>query len=235
MSDPTEQEVPDAAPVDPTDSADSTPAPAPDAGASDTPDATTSSADGDTPIFDSIGGDTTVVDTPTDQVEVTPVEAGDAVDSTESTSDSSETPSTDGDLGPTNTGIADGKDGASPTENQPVLGQDGLDQPGPGVEPSVSLSPDPSTDTGTTSGDTSAPDVAPVLEEEPVVDTIAAPAVPEQAVARTPQFHGRKHLGYVSVGRIGYIGSDALEVEIEEIDELIGLLEELRDAEILTE
>lgn len=147
---------------------------------------------------------------------------------------------------PTGTGTALGKDGAGPTENLPQLATEDntgdVQQAGPGVEPDVSLSP--TSDGGFTSSEADEPDTAPNIVTEEVrtaerdergqqrsFGTPIDPTFEAATTGYTPRFRGTlRPNGAIEVQRADWIGPEVLVVDVDDVDELVGLLTGLRDS-----
>lgn len=132
------------------------------------------------------------------------------------------------------TGVVDGKDGASADENQPTI--DAL--PDPGVDPSTSLSPtyDGVPEALDPTDPDEEPDTAPVIvqpvDEEPTF--VNQPAV-LSITGSTPRFRATKTENRINVQKAGWIGPEGLEFAEDDLEELIGLLVELKATELETE
>jgi hypothetical protein len=202
-----------------------------------------------TPVFDD-----TVSSTGVDpQADGTTVPADGTTDETEHADEDSSPDATPanspGEGDPTATGTVVGKDGAGPSETQPQLPIEQSDgttlEQGPGVPADVSLSPTP---TGYTSDDEEEIDDTAVFvdtdnvfghyadpddeEDDRPVRSFGTPIDPTFETATTgytPHFRGTLRNGAIEVQRADWIGPEVLSVDADYVEELVNLLQGLRD------
>lgn len=209
-----------------------------------------------TPIFDSTVEETGTDPSPSPEASGTTSSDSSTSPSDASTPESPATTSPEGDdeptpdatpsnsageADPTGTGTVIGKDGAGPTETQPSIPLEQADgstlNTGPGVPADVSLSPTAAG--GFTSDEDEGPlSTDPVFtepeepEEEPApVRSFGTPIDPtfEAAVTGyTPRFRAvLRPNGVIEVQRVDWIGPEVLTVDVDDVDELAGLLQGL--------